>query len=175
VSQVQSDKKDRSLVTVNVPKRLRGKFGNETLVWREFKLRTRLMPNGYRVTIAGICHRGRLFFAASACAPDDLFDRALAHSIALGRARQAAFRCPSLYSLLCDENHENRSPLDSSYSNSYHGPDEDHAVFEAIKANAVWLYPIAARNAEMKSLRVSLADLRRRYGKRFYIKAEFAK
>ena len=98
----------RTLTTVQIPKRYKDQliprraFSLEeshenatSLKWIETVFKSKKASNGYIVTIAAITTtNGASIFAASACSPDDiyLFSRQKAAALALGRARQQAFR-----------------------------------------------------------------------------------
>ncbi len=72
------------------------KPGVLTLEVVEYSMRSRLMSNGYWITLAAIVipSLDKTVFGASACSPEDewSFDRADAANRALGRAKQVAFR-----------------------------------------------------------------------------------
>lgn len=162
---------DKSKVTVKVPKRL--SKSHEYIEWREFKLPTRRMPNGYRVTLAFIQIGNKLIFGASACSPLDEFVKASAYNRAIGRARQFAFllltgktMSKSVGTLLYDPNCGQIRNL--AYIT---GADEAKLILGLgkIAVSQRDLYSLVARNAERKALLSEISALRRDHGNRFDI------
>ena len=80
-------------VLLPVPKKFQRSIGKIDIEVIEFLFRTKLMPNGYKVTMAAIYTVEAphiLAMGASACSPEDVLDRQEAAGRALGRARQQA-------------------------------------------------------------------------------------
>lgn len=162
---------DKSKVTVKVPKRL--SKSHEYVQWREFKLQTRKMPNGYWVTLAFIQVGNKLIFGASACSPYDEFVKGSAYNRAIGRARQFAFLLltgktisKGMRSLLYDP--EVAQLRNLAYIT---GPDDPKFVLGLAKIALTQhdLYALVARNAERNALLYETARLRRLHGYRFDI------
>lgn len=164
---MEETKIDKSKVTVRVPKRLWKGNSAEYLDWQEFKFRTRLMPNGYRVTLACVKKEQCLYFGASACSPHDFFEPKSAYPRALGRARQLAFlaNLPD-HKLMPTLLNDGGEPF---YYLSVADPEE--VKLKQMRSTADGLYAIACSNAEAKALDVELEEISRRYGNRYEIEA----
>lgn len=164
---MEETKIDKSKVTVRVPKRLWKGNSAEYLDWQEFKFKTRLMPNGYRVTLACVKMEGYLYFGASACSPHDFFERKSAYPRALGRARQLAF----LANL--PDHKEISTILNDGGEPVYYlsVSDPEAKKLTQMRSLAGSLYSVACGNAEEKALDVELAEISQRYGNRYTIEA----
>ena len=79
-------------VQLRVPKKFIAKIGSTSVTVVEYSFRSRRMPNGYWVTMAAIVlpDMRRMFLGASACSPEDKFNRREAAARSIGRARQQA-------------------------------------------------------------------------------------
>jgi hypothetical protein len=100
MSTTESSARPKFVQALALPKRYR-KPGIDKIEVIEYNLRSKLMPNGYWITLAGVVIPSIevIVFGASACSPLDAaltMDwhefRADAANRALGRARQTAFR-----------------------------------------------------------------------------------
>lgn len=167
-SDLKKDIADKSKVTVRVPKRLWKGNSPGYVEWREFRLKSRLMPNGYWVTLAAVQTYNRIVFGASACSPHDVFDSDSAYPRAIGRARQRSFLVEARglpYSLVDLD-------IDIPTTQIYDGPDDRSAVRSMVHGcvEALHLYDVVARNAERKAIISDIKALREHYGYRFDIK-----
>lgn len=160
---------DKAIVTIEIPKRLRVEGGTKYAQWREYKFKTRLMPNGYRVTLAAVMTDNYLYFGASACAPDDCFDEKSAHPRALGRARQTALLITNghpvvgRYTLLSNDRSEVGGVF---YLNVQDSIETKRSEMYRVVGP---LYDIAASNAETRGVLKEVAYILQRHGGRFLI------
>lgn len=166
---------DKSLVSLKVPRRFAKRL--ESVEWREFRLKTRLMPSGYRITLAFVAVGNRIIFGASACSPGDFFVKSSAFNRAIGRARQTAFlvltasQGTGSTSLLFDR--KARLRRDVVYYSA--DPSNREELLAYAKSKAVSLYDLVASNAERNSVLFDCSILQRQHGNRFKITVSDAK
>jgi len=128
----------------------------------ECNLRTRRMPNGYKITISAVHLPDQrvTVYGASACAPDDRFDLKRAEKLSMKRARQQADlfvkRLPSKISLLSISGRAGGDIL--IHASTVQVRDKDIAYFAETR-----LYDIAAFNAEAKSVLEELETVFKRH------------
>jgi hypothetical protein len=165
---VESEVVNKSTVTVEVPKKDRDVFGSKYVEWREYRFKTRTMPNRFIVTLAAVLDENYVYFGASVCSPYDVFEEKSAYPRALGRARQAAFLikandCGNTATLL----QEHEGEVGGVF---YLSADELGNVLKTrLRTMAEKMYPIAARNAEQRSIEVETIAIEQEHGGRFSI------
>lgn len=149
---------------VTLPK----KYGSREVEWIEYPFRSRLMPNGYWVTLAAIVIPARahpqdvltIAVGGSACSPEDahVFSRQDASNRALGRARQLAGK------LLAGAVDPNRLTLVGPESDCvFEIAGDNPALFATLERAVQPLYERVARAAEDTSLQDLVRWLRKQY------------
>ncbi len=164
-------------VQVKVPKKFVAKLG-ETIEWQEIRTRPRLMPNGYWLTIAAVITNTHIILGASACSPDDVFDKGHAYQIAIGRARQQAFRVLHhvypIATLVCHPRFVDGHPRVLIAREGSPGIGivafSNHATTG--KDIAEPYYAVVAHNAEMQSILKQVEYVEHQYKDRFRIHVE---
>lgn len=178
-------KKEKSLVSHKIPRRF-GREKDTFLAWHEFRLKTRLMPNGYRVTLAAVQTASRIVLGASACSPLDKFGMEHAYNLALGRARQQAwqvvFKKAPFVSLLISLASIPKGRLTGGNGIPLQiiGPiiEKGWGILDipytdgkipgaALSQYANQYYPVVAQNAEIRNLVEALRDVQTSAGGRF--------
>lgn len=181
---MDTEKFDKSIVFVKVPKRLSGgaKLVKE---WREFRLKSKLMPNGYRVTLAAVQTATHYVLGASACSPLDQFGMEHAYNMALGRARQQAFQVeygkPLFVTLVMGTIPPSR--ISSGPTPMIHGGiiEDGWGIFLSrpgqltLKAQSEPVYEVVARNAELMQVIEDLARIDKLHGYRFDLQLSFGR
>lgn len=171
---------ERDLIHVRVPRKFQRGSLTQYLSWRAYRLRTKVMDNGYIVTLAAIRTDSAVVLGASACAPDEFEDDGSSYPRALGRAVQQAFNVEFEQSLLVTlliPRVQDVIQVGLSAGNIIDGPVAGPSGILRVSASeeisirrfAAEYYTYVAYNAEFAALSQELDEIERRHGNRFSI------